>query len=143
MIVAAEGSSQRKFRSALELEACLRTVLALSLLANIFVVFYLTFPTAQPWPRLSCQDAGNEKLNKVKTLAFARENMNSWAKTDGFLRNSGYILRNIEAIDGGVVLVYVSDGYQRYCISSAFRVDTSIVRLLTDLKADPLVRDAW
>jgi hypothetical protein len=118
-------------------------VLALSLLINGVVGYVYYFPATGTGPKMSCDEARNDAANKAATETFARENGGSLAKTHEFLTSSDYKLRNIDNDGGGLTFVYIATSYSSTCGLHLPGIDGSIVRVLTDSQAEPLVKTVF
>jgi hypothetical protein len=118
-------------------------ILAVSLAINAFALFVFLNPVSYPSPKMSCEQARSELLNKQATWTFARENDGSFFKTHQFLRASDYKLRNIAMADGSTVFVYTADTYPSTCGWHMPGIDGSIVRVKTDLTAEPRIIDVY
>jgi hypothetical protein len=118
-------------------------ILALSLLLNAFVLYVLFNPPPISGPKMSCDQATNETLNKQVTSEFSATHDGSLAETHAYLRASDYNLRNIHFSDGSATFVYTASYYPSSCGWYLTGIDGTIVRLKTDLSADPKIMDVY
>jgi hypothetical protein len=118
----------------------------LFLLASLSANFFLGYIMFQPVGAvthaegMTCEQATSEIENKLAVSAYAEANSFSLLKVHAFLRNSDYRLRNIAVNAGKVVFIYTSSAfYPSSCGVHMPGVDGGIVRLETDIAADPKV----
>ena len=115
------------------------TIFGLSLLVNGLVAYTLISTRLPDGDHMTCEQAQSETENKLAVSRYAAMNGSSLAKTHEFLKNSGYDLRNIAMIDGRAKFIYKSHGYRMVCRLPVPSFDGSIVRINTDMMADPRV----
>jgi hypothetical protein len=121
-------------------------ILVVSLIANCLFAYIMFQPVnaATNAVRMTCSQARSDVENKRAVIEFADRNGSSFSKTHEFLRNSDYELRNISIDDGRVVFVYTSSIlYTSTCGIHLPGTDGGIVRVGTDLAADPAIRSVW
>ncbi len=117
-------------------------VLISSLLLNALAAYSIFSSPTSDGPKMSCEQARDEGLNKEVTQAFAKGNNNSFAKTHRYLRNSDYSIRNIwTSAEGAVTFVYTAHSYPKTCGLHFPSINGSIVRVLTNVSADPQIID--
>jgi hypothetical protein len=117
-------------------------VLFVSLGLNALVAYVVFNPSTISGPKMSCEEARSEVLNKKAAYAFAQESDGSFFKVHWFLRASDYSLRNIAMADGSTVFVYTAHTYPSTCGSLlSGGIDGSIVRVTTDLAVEPKIID--
>jgi hypothetical protein len=113
-----------------------------SLSANCLLVYIMFQPVGAVTHsvRMTCEQARSEIENKRAVSAYAEANSFSLLKVHAFLRNSDYRLRNISAHAGKVLFIYTSSAfYPSSCGVHVPGVDGGIVRIETDIAADPKV----
>jgi hypothetical protein len=110
-------------------------LLAFSIVGNAVAVYVFLNPETLPGPRMTCEEARSDHLNKQATATFASDNDMSLSKVHAFLRASGYQLRNIDA----GTYVYTTRDYRSACGISLPGIDGSILRVRTDVSADSAV----
>ncbi|MEM7176670.1 MAG: hypothetical protein AAF503_03100 [Pseudomonadota bacterium] len=117
--------------------------LVLSLLLNAMFAMALYLPDRDSGPRMTCEEASNEELNKLTTRAFINTSKGSFDATHRFLRASDYELRNISRENGMATFVYVARHFRNTCGIHLPGIDGSIVRVRVDPSQDFRVLDAW
>jgi hypothetical protein len=114
-------------------------ILAVSLAVNALALYIVFNPGVIPGPKMTCKQSTSEDANKRATSAFSKETGGSFIKVHEYLRASDYQLRNIAVADGSVTFAYTANTYPSTCGWLMPGIDTTIVRVRTDLAVEPKV----
>lgn len=121
-------------------------ILAASLLANFLLVYIMFQPAGGTTnsTRMTCEQARSGIGSKKAVSEYADRNGLSFSKVHLFLTDSDYELRNITVQDGTVTFVYTSAAfYPSTCGIHLPGIDGGILRIATEITADPKVLSVW
>lgn len=114
-------------------------VLVVSLAVNALAIYVVFNPSRSSWPKMTCEQARHEFMNKQAAATFALRNGDSFYKLHGYLFSSDFRLRNISSEGTSATFVYTAEVYPSTCGTLLGGIDGSIIRVTTDLAAEPRV----
>lgn len=114
-------------------------VLIVSLAVNALAIYVVFNPSQSSGPKMTCEQARNDFKNKQAAANFSLQNGDSLYKLHEYLYSSDFRLRNVSINGTSAAFVYIAEIYPSTCGTLIRGIDGSIIRVKTDLVAEPRV----